>query len=289
MAKEEKKPKEEEKVEEDEDVELEDKDTLPEVPEGDEEEPDKEKEEEVKELKKKTFEKEGWAPKTELGKLVHDGKITHIDQILNSGMRILEAEVVDFLMPNLESDLLLIGQSKGKFGGGQRRVFKQTQKKTREGNKPNFACLAVVGNKDGYVGIGYGKAKETVPAREKAFRNAKLNIFKIRRGAGSWEDASQEPHSVPFAVDGKSGSVIIRLMPAPKGTGLVADSEVAKVLELAGIKNIWSKTRGQRKVKINVIKALEKALRKLTSTKIQPGHIEALNIVEGNLGEAQNE
>ena len=81
-------------------------------------------------------------------------------------------EIVDILLPNLETDLLLIGQSKGKFGGGQRRVFRQTQKKTREGNKPKFSTIAIAGNKDGYVGIGYGKSKETVPAREKAFRSA---------------------------------------------------------------------------------------------------------------------
>ncbi len=51
---------------------------------------------------------------------------------------------------------------------GSRRVFRQTQKKTKEGNKPKFSTYAVVGNKDGYVGLGFGKAKETVPAREKA-------------------------------------------------------------------------------------------------------------------------
>ena len=63
---------------------------------------------------------------------------------------------------------MLIGQARGKFGGGQRRIFKQTQKKTREGNKPHFTTTAVTGNKDGYIGMGAGKAKETVPARELA-------------------------------------------------------------------------------------------------------------------------
>ncbi|MFT4305063.1 MAG: hypothetical protein ACMXX8_03140, partial [Candidatus Woesearchaeota archaeon] len=126
-----------------------------------------------------------WEPKTDLGKDVKNGKITDIDQILDSGKKILEPEIVDYLMPDLETDLLLIGQSKGKFGGGQRRVFRQTQKKTREGNKPQFATIAIVGDKNGHIGIGYGKSRETVPAREKAIRRAKLNIFKIRRGSGS--------------------------------------------------------------------------------------------------------
>ena len=109
----------------------------------------------------------------------------------------------------LKNDLLLIGQSKGKFGGGARRIFKQTQKKTPEGNKPSFACAAVVGNEDGYVGVGSGKSKDTVPAREKAIRRAKLNLFKIRRGCGSWECNCKTHHSIPFETEGKCGSVSI--------------------------------------------------------------------------------
>ena len=184
---------------------------------------------------------EKWTPKTELGKKVKAGEITNIDQILDAGMPILEEQIVDMLLPNTQSELLMIGQSKGKFGGGSRRIFKQTQKKTPEGNKPSFAFMAVVGNCDGYVGIGYGKSKDTVPAREKAIRNAKLNIFKIRRGAGSWEDATSEPHSIPWAVKGKCGSVKIVLMPAPKGKGLIVEQECAKILKLAGIENVYSK------------------------------------------------
>jgi hypothetical protein len=82
-----------------------------------------------------------------------------------------------------ETDLISIGQSKGKFGGGQRRVFKQTQKKTPEGNKPKFATYAVIGNRNGLIGVGYGKAKETVPAREKSFRSARMNIIKIKKNS----------------------------------------------------------------------------------------------------------
>ncbi len=223
---------------------------------------------------------ENWKPKTELGRKVKNKEITDIDEILDKGMKILEPEIVDALL-DLESDLILIGQSKGKFGGGARRVFKQTQKKTKEGNKPKFSAMAVVGNKDGYVGIGLGKSKETIPAREKAIRNAKLNLFKIRRGAGSWEDSTKEPHSIPFAVEGKCGSVEIKLMPAPKGKGLIVEKEVAKVLELAGIKDVWSKTKGQTRHKINLIKATEQALRKLAQMKIKEEHYEQFGIVEG--------
>jgi small subunit ribosomal protein S5 len=181
----------------------------------------------------------------------------------------------------MEHDLLMIGQSKGKFGGGQRRVFRQTQRKTKEGNKPSFATYCIIGNKNGYVGIGFGKAKETVPAREKALRNAKLNVFKVVRGSGSWECAPTSPCSIPYAVSGKSGSVVIELLPAPKGKGLIVHKEAAKVLRLAGIENVWSKTKGQTKVTINLIKALEKALRKLSDVKARPEDKEKLCMVEG--------
>ncbi len=224
---------------------------------------------------------EGWVPKTEIGRKVKSGEITELDEILDKGNKILEPEIVSTLIPDLEIELLAIGQSKGKFGGGQRRVFRQTQKKTREGNKPKFSAFAICGNYDGFVGYGYGKTKETVPAREKAFRNCKLNLFKIRRGCSSWDCTCGNPHSIPFKVTGKCGSVVVTLMPAPKGTGLCVEKETAKILKLAGLKDVWSKTRGKTNSKINHIKATLDALKKLTTTKIRPQDVKTLNISEG--------
>ena len=226
---------------------------------------------------------DNWTPLTSLGLAVKNKEITDIDQILDEGRTILEAEITETLLPNLETDLLLVGQAKGKFGGGQRRIFKNTQKKTREGNKPKFTVMAIAGDKNGHIGIGVGSSKETVPAREKAVRQAKMNVFKIRRGSGSWESATvTEPHTIPFAVEGKTGSVIIRLMPAPKGKGLTVEKECAKVLRLAGLNDVWSKAYGQTKNKMNMIKALEKALLKLSTTKVRPQDVETLSIVEGS-------
>jgi small subunit ribosomal protein S5 len=242
-----------------------------------------------KEHQKPEFDKESWKPKTKLGELVKKGEIKDMDVVLDNGMKIHEQEIVDVLIPNIESELLLVGQSKGKFGGGQRRVFKQTQKKTREGNKPHFSTFAVVGNKDGYVGIGSGKSKETVPAREKAFRNAKLNLIKIRRGCGSWQCGCKEPHTIPFKVEGKCGSVKITLIPAPKGTGLKVEKECQKVLSLAGVKDIWSRTSGQTKSKNNLIYACEKALRQIMDTKIGQRSIENTGLVEGKVKKGKEE
>lgn len=224
---------------------------------------------------------EAWLPKTEIGKKVKAGEITDIGDILDQGKIILEYQIVDALLPVLESDLLMIGQSKGKFGGGKRRAFRQTQKKTKEGNKPQFTTYAVIGNKDGFVGLGYGKAKETVPAREKAFRSAKLNIFKILRGCGSWECNCNTPHSIPFKVSGKCGSVEVTLIPAPKGTGLCAEKECAKIMQVAGIKDVWTNIIGQSNTKLNTIKACEIALKKLMTTRINIETKERLSICEG--------
>ena len=206
---------------------------------------------------------ESWIPKTQLGKDVIAGKVKDIDEILNSGKKILEAEIVDTLLKGLRNEMLLIGQAKGKFGGGKRRAWRQTQKKTKEGNVATFAVLAVVGNEQGYVGVGYGRAKETLPAREKAVRNAKLGIMKITRGCGSYDCSCKEVHSIPFAVEGKCSSVRIKLMPAPQGTGLVVGDEVKKILKLIGIKDAYSKTFGQKRSTINLAKATLDALRKL--------------------------
>jgi small subunit ribosomal protein S5 len=222
-----------------------------------------------------------WIPKTILGQKVKAKEITSIDAILDSGNRIFEAEIVEHLLPEGKTELLFIGQAKGKFGGGQKRVFKQTQKKTPEGNKPSFASYAIYGNGNGYVGAGYGKSKDTVPSREKAFRKSKLNVFKIRRGCGSWECGCKTPHSIPFAVEGKSGSVIIRLIPAPKGKGLIVEEECQKILRMAGITDVWSKTFGQTKQKQNLIKACLKALKQLSEMKVRPQKTEQLGMAEG--------
>src|SRR3989344_2329301 len=111
-----------------------------------------------------------WVPKTKLGKLVKEKKEKDIDKILSTGKKILEPEIVDTLLP-IESDLLSIGQAKGKFGGGKRRAWRQTQKKTQEGNVISFSAMAVVGDKKGHIGVGFGRSKETLPSREKAVRN----------------------------------------------------------------------------------------------------------------------
>jgi small subunit ribosomal protein S5 len=232
------------------------------------EEAERKREERKREVQNREIRLEEWQPKTELGKLVRAGKIKDIDEIFQSGQKILEAEIVDSLL-DLKSDLLLVGQAKGKFGGGKRRAWRQTQRKTTEGNVATFSVVAVVGNENGYVGIGIGKAKETLPAKEKAIRKAKLNLIKVIRGCGSYDCSCDEIHSIPMEVEGKCSSVRLILKPAPQGTGLVAGGEIKRILKLAGIKDVYSKSFGQKRTTINFASACLDALDKLNKIKLK--------------------
>ena len=215
---------------------------------------------EEREKERQKQEIESWIPKTKLGKMIKDKKIKDIDEIIGK-YKILEPEIVDSLL-NLKTDLLLIGQAKGKFGGGKRRAWRQTQKKTAEGNIPTFSCMAVVGDEKGHIGLGLGRAKETLPARSKALRKAKLDITKIQRGCGSFDCICNEQHSIPFKVEGKCGGLRVILWPAPQGTGLVIGDECKKILRLVGIKDIYSKTFGKTRTTFNFAKACIDALKK---------------------------
>jgi|TARA_B100001971_G_C18215356_1_gene553436 small subunit ribosomal protein S5 len=211
---------------------------------------------------------DNWVPKTDLGRAVRSGKIKSIEEVFEIGKKIMEPQIVDLLIPGLRTDTLFIGQAKGKFGGGKRRAFRQTQKKTKEGNVLTFGVMAVVGDGKGHVGIGYGRSAETLPAKEKAIRKAKLNIVKIPRGCASFDCSCDELHSIPVTVSGKCSSVSINLMPAPQGTGLVVGDEMKKILRAAGIKDIYSNSFGKVKTTFNTAKALMQALNKIGEIKI---------------------
>lgn len=226
-----------------------------------------------------------WVPKTGLGKDVLAGKYSNLGDVIASGRPIMESEITDYLEPNLATELVNLGQAKGKFGGGKRKTSKPTQKKTREGNKMSFSMLVLSGDRDGVAGFGFGKARETVPSREKAIKNAKKNLIMIRRGCGDWGCFCGTAHSIPYAVVGRSGSLTVRLIPAPKGTGLVVESELKKMLELAGIKDVWSKTYGNTKNKINLVNAGIDALKQLQRMKLTPQKMEGRGIKEGSKDE----
>jgi len=204
-----------------------------------------------------------WQPKTGLGKKVFNGEINDINKILDSGQRITEPEIVDRLVPNLKNELILIGGRKGKGGGAQRIPVKITATMHKSGRRFKTSSFVVVGNEDGLVGVGRGKAVEAKDAIAKAIQRAKTKIIKVKRGCGSWECGCDEQHSVKFKTTGKSGSVKVVLMPAPKGVGLATDPEARKILKLAGVKDVWIKTFGNTSMRVNLITAVYNALKNL--------------------------
>ncbi len=201
--------------------------------------------------------------KTELGRRVLAGEIKSIDEIFSKGMPILEEGIVDYLMPDLKTEFLYIGQSKGKLGGGKRRIIKNTQKVTAEGKTQHFSAMAVVGDGNGHIGVGKGSGLESVVAKEKAVKKAKLNMIKIKFGCGSWECTCHGTHSIPFKVTGKSGSVRVELIPAPKGISLCVADDIKIIMRLAGVKDVWSKVEGKAGTRINLGYAVFDALHSL--------------------------
>ncbi len=204
-----------------------------------------------------------WTPKTTLGKEVFEGKITNIEDILFSGKKIIEPEIVDFLVPGIQSELILIGGRPGKGGGIERIPIRITAKMHSSGRRFRTSALFVIGNGNGIIGVGRGSSVEPRTSMNKALRKAKLSVIKIDRGCGDWECGCGLEHSIPYKTRGHSGSVKVDLLPAPKGVGLVADNESKKLLRMAGIKDIWVKTFGNTANRINLMYAVFDALKRL--------------------------
>jgi small subunit ribosomal protein S5 len=194
-----------------------------------------------------------WVPRTKLGALVREGKIKDIDTVLNSGHPLREVEIIETLLPDLAEDVLDVNM---------------VQRMTDSGRRVKFRAVAIVGNRDGYIGFGQGKDKQAGPAIRKSIMNAKLHIVGIKRGCGSWECGCEDPHSVPFQVVGKAGSVGIELKPAPRGLGIASGATAKKVLEMAGIRDVWTRSWGTTRTTLNFAKATYDALRNTTTMRI---------------------
>ena len=200
----------------------------------------------------RVFNIEEWTPLTELGKKVKAHEITSIEQIFHNGKRIEEREIVDALLPNLKSEVIEI---------------MSVQRMTKNNRKAKYRVTAVVGDQNGHVGVGAGKDIEVKAAIENAISNAKRNVIPIIFGCGSWQCQCGTRHSLPFTTTGKCGSVEVILKPAPRGLGIVASDPVRKMLVLAGVKDLWSFSRGRTRAKYNTLMAVYKALTNINSMK----------------------
>ena len=193
---------------------------------------------------------EAWMPRTKLGKMIQEGKISSIEEVFAEGQKIKEPEIADSLLPDLQEEVININL---------------VQKQTDAGEKSRFKAIVAVGNRDGYVGLGSGKAKQVRTAIEKAAMDARLNIVPVRRGCGSWECGCGKQHSLPFQVKGKCGGVEILLVPGPRGVGIVASEGAKVLLGLAGVKDIWTHSFGSTRTTPSFAGAVFDALRKTYS------------------------
>ncbi len=211
---------------------------------------------------------EAWVPKTELGKKVFDGSITSMKEIMEQGSSILETNIVDHLLPNIDSEILDINR---------------VQRRDRSGRKLRYRVVIVVGNRDGYVGLGQGKANEVYGSIQKAVKDGKKNLIYVKRGCGSWECGCGKPHTVPFMVRGKSGSVSVELVPAPRGIDLAAGGVARTILELAGIEDVWSRVQGKSQTTLNYAIATFEALRNTNSVQAKERDLEVLGVSLGDM------
>ncbi len=179
-----------------------------------------------------------------------EGQISSIYEVFAEGHRIKEVEIVDLLVQDLKDEVIHINL---------------VQKQTDAGESSRFTALVAVGNGSGLVGVGLGKAQRVRNAIEKGIRLAKLNLQPIRMGCGSWECDCGEGHTLPFKVHGKAGSVIVTLLPAPRGLGLVVGDTAKVVLRLAGVKDCWSKCIGQTATRTSFAFATFEALKQTMS------------------------
>ncbi len=207
-----------------------------------------------------------WTPRTRLGRLVAGGDITTMSDALRTRLPLREPEIVDILLPELADEVLDVNM---------------VQRMTDSGRRVRFAITVVVGNLDGFVGLGRFKGKEVGPAIRAAIDVAKLNMIEVKRGCGSWECGCGTPHSLPFDVVGRTGSVVVTVKPAPRGTGLAVGKIAKSVIKMAGVEDAWGFTKGHTKTTINYSIAAFEALRTTSQVRVTKEQKERLNIVSG--------
>ena len=187
-----------------------------------------------------------WYPVTRLGRLVKDGRIKSLEEIYLFSLPIKEYQIIDhFVGSTLKDEVIKIAPVQKQSAAGQRTRFKA------------YCC---VGDNNGHCGLGVKCASEVANAIKGALIAAKLSLIPLRRGF--WGTKFGEPHTIPAKVEGKCGSVRIRIIPAPRGTGIVAAKAAKKFLAMSGLQDCYTKTRGHTKTMGNFVKAVFDCVKK---------------------------
>jgi len=134
------------------------------------------------------------------------------------------------------------------------------QKQTTAGQRTRFKAFVAVGDMDGHVGLGWKTAAEVADAIKGAIISAKMSLVPVRRGY--WGSKLKMPHTICCKLTGKCGSVRMKLIPAPRGTGLVAATAPKKLLQFAGLSDCYTQSSGHTRTKGNFLKATFNALKK---------------------------
>lgn len=181
-----------------------------------------------------------WKPVTKLGRLVKAKLIDNIVDVFRYSIAIKEQEIVDtfFAGKALKEEVMEV---------------KSVQKQTQAGQRTRFKAFAIVGYEKQFIGLGWKCHKEVQGAIKGAITMAKLNLIPVRKGY--WGNKIGAIHTVPNKVTGKAGSVKVRLVPAPRGAGLVAPPVTKKLFQFAGIQDVYTKTEGKTRTRGNFIKA----------------------------------
>jgi len=170
--------------------------------------------------------------------------VKSIEEIYRFSIPIKESQIVDALFEDkLKEEVMKI---------------MPVQKQTQAGQRTRFKAFVLIGDSNGHIGLGVKVAKEVQGAIKGAIIDAKLNLVPVRRGY--WGNKIGKPHTVPTKVTGKCGSCRVRLVPAPRGTGIVAAGAPKKVLQLAGIQDCYTSSKGNTKTRGNFLKATYDAL-----------------------------
>jgi small subunit ribosomal protein S2e len=196
-----------------------------------------------------------WTPLTNLGRLVRHGQVTSLEEIFHHSIPIKEYQIVDWIFAHGNGD-----KKKKIVLKEECMKIKSVQKQTKAGQRTRFKAVVAIGDGDGHIGVGSKVAKEVQIAMKGATIAAKLNVIPVRRGY--WGDKIGKPHTIATKITGKCGSVRLRFIPAPRGTGIVGAPPTIKLLDFAGIEDIFSQSKGNTDTMENFVRAIYDALYK---------------------------